>query len=301
MTRLNYHHLYYFWQVASAGNLTRVAEQLHISQSALSAQIRKLEEATGMQLFERAGRAMTLTLEGRQMLRYAQDIFTRGEELEAWLRSGGGAGTSQLRIGIISTLSRNFIDRLIAPVLNDTSIHLVLEAGTLEVLLRGLAKHQLDVVLTNGDVRGGDEQLWESRLLARQPISIIGPPRKGRRPSFPRGFRDQRWVLPGRDSEVRRAFEAFCSTHDYDPLVVAEANDMPMLRLLARDSGALAVLPPVVVGDELQRGTLSEYLQLPDVFENFYAITVKRSQPSPVLNRLLANQEGSEGSLSATL
>ena len=301
MARLNYHHLYYFWHVANEGNLTRVAEQLHVSQSALSAQIRKLEETAGMPLFERAGRTMTLTLEGRQMLRYAQDIFTRGEELEAWLRSGGGTGTTQLRIGIISTLSRNFIDRLIAPVLDDPNTHLVLEAGTLEVLLRGLAKHQLDVVLTNGDVRGGDEQLWESRLLARQPISIIGPPRSGRRPSFPRGFRDLRWVLPGRESEVRRAFEAFCSTHDYDPLVVAEANDMPMLRLLARDSGAMSVLPPVVVGDELQRGVLSEYLQLPDVFENFYAITVKRSQPSPVLNRLLANQESNEGGLSATL
>jgi len=74
-----------------------------------------------------------------------------------------------------------------------------------------------------------------------------------------------------------------------------------MLRLLARDSGAMSVLPPVVVGDELQRGVLSEYLQLPDVFENFYAITVKRSQPSPVLNRLLANQESNEGGLSATL
>ncbi|MEE4202101.1 MAG: LysR family transcriptional regulator [Halieaceae bacterium] len=301
MTRINYHHLFYFWHVASEGNLTRVAEQLHVSQSALSAQIRKLEEATGMRLFERAGRSMTLTLEGRQMLRYAQDIFTRGEELEAWLRSGGGSGTTQIRIGIISTLSRNFIDRLIAPVLEDPNIHLVLEAGTLEVLLRGLAKHQLDVVLTNGDVRGGDEQLWESRLLARQPISIVGPPRKGRRPSFPGGFKDMRWVLPGRDSEVRRAFEAFCSAHDYEPLVAAEANDMPMLRLLARDSGAMSVLPPVVVGDELQRGALAEYLQLPDVFENFYAITVKRSQPSPIINRLLAQRDEDLGSLSATL
>jgi LysR family transcriptional activator of nhaA len=70
--------------------------------------------------------------------------------------------------------------------------------------------------------------------------------------------------------------------------VIAEANDMPMLRLLARDSRALSVLPPVVVGDELQRGSLAVYRRLPDVGETFYAITIRRNQPSPVVDRLLS-------------
>lgn len=288
MARLNYHHLYYFWRVASEGNLTKTAQQLHVSQSALSSQIRKLEASTGLVLFERSGRQLTLTANGQHLLRYAQDIFSRGEELEGWLRSGANPGATELRIGMIATLSRNFIDRLISPVLQDPSIQLRLEAGTLELLLRKLAKHQLDMLLTNGDVRGGDEQLWQSRLLDKQPISIVGPPRITQAIRFPVDYVETRWVLPGRDSEVRSAFEAFCSAHNFEPNVVAEANDMPMLRLLARDSGALAVLPPVVVGDELARGTLVEYQRLPDVYEKFYAITVQRSQPSPALQRLFS-------------
>ena len=63
-----------------------------------------------------------------------------------------------------------------------------------------------------------------------------------------------------------------------------------MLRLLARDSGALAILPQVVVRDEIERGQLEEYMALPRVLENFYAITVKRSYLPPALAELLKRQ-----------
>lgn len=53
MSRLNYHHLNYFWHVAKIGNLTKTAETLHVSQSALSSQIKQLEDAIGNQLFTR--------------------------------------------------------------------------------------------------------------------------------------------------------------------------------------------------------------------------------------------------------
>ena len=62
MARLNYHHLYYFWRVANEGNLTRVAKKLHVSQSALSSQIKALEDSAGITLFDRAGRSLTLKL-----------------------------------------------------------------------------------------------------------------------------------------------------------------------------------------------------------------------------------------------
>ena len=83
MNRLNYHHLYYFWQVAKIGNLTKTAEQLHVSQSALSAQIKQLEQNLGISLFNRTGRQLTLTESGHQTLRYAEDIFSKGSYIAA--------------------------------------------------------------------------------------------------------------------------------------------------------------------------------------------------------------------------
>ena len=63
---------------------------------------------------------------------------------------------------------------------------------------------------------------------------------------------------------------------------------MAMLRLLARDTGALTVLPTVVVKDEIAQGTLKVHMPLPNVFENFYAVTVKRQFIPPILTELLA-------------
>ena len=85
MARLNYHHLYYFWQVAKVGNLTQAALQLHVSQSALSSQIKQLEDVTNSRLFDRIGRALILTEAGQIVLGYANEIFSKGEELESFL------------------------------------------------------------------------------------------------------------------------------------------------------------------------------------------------------------------------
>jgi LysR family transcriptional activator of nhaA len=291
MSRLNYHHLHYFWRVATLGNLTEAARQLHVSQSALSAQIRALEESMDTQLFERSGRRLRLTATGQRVLGYANDIFSRGEELESLLRHGIEPEYQQLRIGVLSTMSRNFIEGFIAPLINQPKVRFSLHARGMDNLLNGLATHQFDLILTNSNVAAeGQETLWQSQLLARQPLAVVGPPEQKPAAEFPQGYEGRRWVLPASGTELRSAFDGFCSRWNYEPDVQAEADDMAMLRLLARDTGALTVLPTVVVRDEIAQGTLQEFMTLPNVFESFYAVTVKRQFVSPVLTGLLGQQ-----------
>ena len=90
MARLNYHHLHYFWAVAKEGNMTRAAQRLHVSPSALSTQIRQLEESLGQPLFEREARSLKLTEAGRLALGYAESIFATGNELMSVFREGRG-------------------------------------------------------------------------------------------------------------------------------------------------------------------------------------------------------------------
>ncbi len=294
MSRLNYHHLYYFYRVAIEGNLTRVAQKLHVSQSALSSQIRQLEETMSVHLFDRQGRSLRLTEEGQKVLSYARDIFGKGEELEALLQQGVTAEEQVLRIGVLSTMSRNFIEAFIAPLLTNRNIKFSLYTRGFTSLLNGLSKHKYDLALSNVNISAfegvvdGDEPLWQTQLLARQPISIVGPPGLKPATNFPEGYRDKAWVLPAYPSEIRRAFDGFCALWQMEPQVHMETDDMAMLRLLARDSGELAVLPRVVVKDEIQQGTLVEYMTLPNQFESFYAITIKRHFISPVVAELLA-------------
>jgi LysR family transcriptional activator of nhaA len=292
MSRLNYHHLYYFWRVAAEGNLTRVAEALHLSQSALSAQIRKLEDRMDKPLFERRNRRLVMTEAGRQVFNYAEVIFSKGEELESLINRGIEPEHQHIRIGTLSTMSRNFIEGFIAPLLDQQGpkVQFSLYARSMTDLLNGLARHEFDLVLTNTQLQPSDspQAAWQSQLLARQPLAIVGPPDSEPSQSFPQGYGNLRWVLPGEHHEVRRAFDGYCSLHQYQPEILAEADDMAMLRLLARDSGAVSVLPEVVVKDELEQGRLTRFMRLPNVYENFYAITLPREFMPAVVSELLA-------------
>ncbi len=292
MARLNYHHLHYFWAVAKEGNLTRAAARLHVSQSALSTQIRQLEEQLGQALFERQGRALQLTEAGRVALRYADSIFASGTELMALLREGRRAQRQVLRIGAVATLSRNFQENFLAPLLKRDDVELVLQTGSLADLLTRLRVHTLDLVLSNRRVHGSADDAWRSRRIARQPVSLVGrprPPRKAFR--FPDELADVPLLLPGRDNDIRGGFDLLCEQLGIRYRVRAEVDDMALLRLLARDAGAVALLPSVVVQDELRSGRLVEYVEVPGLHETFYAVTVPRRFEPPLVRELVGRPE----------
>ncbi len=292
MQRLNYHHLHYFWAVAKDGNLTRAATRLHVSQSALSVQIRQLEEQLGQALFERRGRTLQLTEAGRLAMSYAESIFAAGGELVALLREGRRENRQVLRIGAVSTLSRNFQENFVRPLLEREDVELVLQSGGLAELLGRLRVHTLDVVLSNRRVHGTPDDPWRCRRIARQPVSLVGRPRPKRRAfRFPEELAAVPLLLPGPDHDIRAGFDLMCEQRGIRYRLRAEVDDMAMLRLLARDSDSVALLPTVVVQDELRAGRLVEYAVVPELSETFYAITVQRHFEPPLLEELLKRPE----------
>lgn len=292
MQRLNYHHLHYFWAVAKEGNLTRAAALLHVSQSALSTQIKQLEAQLGQALFERQGRSLVLTEAGQLALGYAESIFTSGAELMALLRDGRRREREVMRIGAVATLSRNFQENFLAPLLTRADVELVLHSGSLTELLARLRVHTVDIVLSNQRVHSSADEPWRCRRIARQPISLVGPKRPGRRAfRFPEDLASVPLLLPGQGSDIRAGFDLLCDQLGIRYTLRAEVDDMALLRLLARDSGGVALLPTVVVQDELKSGALVEYAVVPDLQESFYAITVQRHFEPPWLKALLKRPE----------
>ena len=290
MARLNYHHLHGFWAVAKEGRLTRAARRLHVSPSALSTQIRQLEEALGQPLFERQSRILKLTEAGRVALGYAESIFAAGSELVSVVREGRRAQRQVMRIGAVATLSRNFQDSFLAPLLGRDDVELVLQSGGMSDLLARLRVHALDLVLSNQRVRGSADEPLRCRRIAQQPVSLVGRPR--RRPfRFPDDLAERPLLLPGRDSDIRAGFDLLCEQLGVRYAIKAEVDDMAMLRLLARDAEGVALVPSVVVRDEIRSGALVEYAVVPDLFESFYAITVPRHFAPPLLRELLARPQ----------
>jgi len=288
LRRLNFRHLHYFWVVAKDQHLTRAAERLHVSQSAISSQIRQLEDQLGQELFLREGRGLQLTEVGSLVLGYAENIFNLGAELLETVRAGDGREAPELRVGAVATLSRNFQQNLLRPVIGDENLRLVIESASLDELIERLRVHKLDLILSNRPVTTDDPLPLSCRRIARQTVCLVGPPKSGRNEfRFPEDLSVTPLLIPGHSSEIRSQFDLLCDESGLERKISAEVDDMAMLRLLARDSGSVALVPEVVVQDELKQGLLEKYCEVPDIHENFYAITARRHFRSAALKTVL--------------
>lgn len=287
---MNYNHLRYFWAVAKSGKLTDAAEQLNLSQSALSAQIKKLEHQMGHALFERRGRGLVLTAAGQTALDYAETIFTTGDELLLRLQDSEQLKKQVLRIGAISTLSRNFQMQFAEQILQGGNIEIVMRSGSLAEMLGALKAHRLDVVLVNQVPLRDSATSWSSHILDRQDLSLIGTQaRIAGRTALPELLSTEPLILPTAESGCRNDIDILLQRLDIQPNIIAEVDDMAMMRLLARQDIGLAVLPPIVVIDELSKGQLYEACKLEGITEIFAALTMNRKLANPVLDTLLAS------------
>lgn len=284
---LNYHHLRYFWIVAHEGNLTRAAKKQNIAQSSLSMQINALEAYFGQPLFTRQGRQMILTEAGHVALEFADAIFAKGEELQGTMGIRSAPRQQVLRVGALATLSRNLQITFLRPVITAPSPGIVIRSGRMEELLHDLENYALDVVLSNVMPSHRLANLMV-HTIATQPVSLVGHPHPTRmNHTLDDLLRTEPIALPAHPSSIRTEFDAFVNRMQIQPHIVAEVDDMAMLRLVAREHRGLTVVPLIVVKDELDSGVLVEVATLPGLMETFYALTLPRRFPHPLLQMML--------------
>jgi len=291
MRDLNYHHLRYFQAVAHDGNLTRTADRMNLSQSALSSQIRTLEARLGHALFERRGRGLHLTEAGRIALDHADAIFAAGDDLVATLAEAGRPRAA-IRVGALSTLSRNVQMRFLQPVLGRADIEIVLRSASASELLPALQALALDVVLTTVAPTRDTATPFIAHRIAEQGVGLFGTPRRiATAGTLAEMLTANPVVLPTLGSGIRAGFDSLVARLDIRPQIAAEVDDMAMIRLLAREDVGLAVVPPIVVRDELAAGILVEASCRLAITETFYAVTIARRFPNPLLAFLLGQAE----------
>lgn len=282
---MNLHHLRLFRAVARDGTLTGAARGMNLSQSALSTQIKALEASLGHDLFERRGRGLVLTEAGRIALDHAEAIFRTEEDMLATLRDAGTVRRA-LRVGALATLSRNFQIGFLKPLIGRPDVEVVLRSGAQADLLGALEALALDVVLTNLVPARDASSPYLVHDLSEQPVSLVGPPGLAGRP-LAELLAEEPLILPTPEAALRASFDALLGRLGVVPRIAAEADDMAMLRLLARAHAGLAVIPPIVVRDELAAGTLAELARLDGITESFFAVTLQRRFPNPLVGDVL--------------
>ena len=283
--RLNYHHLRYFREVAREGHLGRAADRLNIAQSALSVQIKQLEDRLGFALFARVARTLVLTEAGRIALDHADRIFSTGDELLATLQQNSNL-QPPLRIGALSTLSRNFQLQFLRPLLVSDAGTFLLKSGNMKILLDDLESLALDVVLTTQIPDSTPGRSFAAQRIAEQSVRIHGRPDRLRHASLAAMLASEPLIVPT-ENVIRTGFENLVAKLGLQPRIVADVDDMAMVRLLAREGVGLAIAPTVVVADEIANGVLASAPFDLGITEPFFAVTLPRKFPHPSLHKLL--------------
>jgi LysR family transcriptional activator of nhaA len=194
-----------------------------------------------------------------------------------------------IRVGALATLSRNFQLNFLRPLVQDPDVSVILRSGSIGELLGELEALRLDVVLTNAPPRHDAATPWREHRIDDQPVSLVGhPARRSQGAGLAELVATQPLVMPAEGSALRADFDRLMAREGLSPRIAAEADDMAMLRLLVREDAGLALVPPIVVQDELEAGILVEAIRLSELHEAFWAITLPRRFPNPALARVLS-------------
>lgn len=285
MEWLNYHHLFYFWTVARAGSIARASEELRLAQPTISNQLKTLESHLGVKLLERQGRRLVLTDVGRTVLRYADDIFRTGRELQRAVKGLPTGQRLRLVAGVVDVIPKRMAALLLQPAV-DTHPDLVLvcREGPLPQLLASLAVHELDVVIA--DVPSSEEvkvKAFNHRLGDCGTTFFAAARHAHLRKGFPRSLQGAPMLLPSPGTALRRSLEAWFTLLGIQPTIAGEFDDSALMKAFgARGSGVFAV--PRVLEDEIrEQYRVSVVGRSEEVREVFYAITVERRLRHPAV------------------
>jgi LysR family transcriptional activator of nhaA len=284
MSSLNYKHLRYFWMVAKTGSIAKAAAQLHLTPHAISGQLSEFAETLGVDLFRRSGRHLELTDTGRRILRYAETIFTAGDELIELVRGNTLVSANPFRVGCADSVSKLIACRLVEPALKLAEpVRLICREGRLDNLLADLAVHRMDLVIADRpipahfSVRAYSHLLGESRMTAfatAELASALGT-------DFPACLDNAPLLFPGEDFAIRARLMQWLERSDIHVRVVGEFDDSAMMKTFGQSGAGVFFAPTVIaaqVSDQYQVVALG---QIDDVVEQVYAITTERRMSHP--------------------
>ncbi len=279
MRHLNYSHLHYFWAVATEGSIVKAADVLHITPQTISGQLKLLDEAVGHALFNRVGRRLVLSETGQVVFRYADEIFSIGAELANVVRGRGVGGPEILNVGIVSSMPKLVVERIIAPaMIGDSPVRVRCQQSTLDQLLGDLAVHRLDIVLSDQPMPTGlGLKAWD-HLLGTSGLSFFARrrPAAGYRRGFPNSLDNAPILLPSQNSALRRGLDGWFAEQGIAPQVVGEFDDSALLKAFG-EAGMGLFAAPTVIEEEISRMyRMSVIGQVPELEESFYAISPER-------------------------
>jgi LysR family transcriptional activator of nhaA len=284
MEWLNYHHLFYFWNVVKEGTVTAAARVLHLARPTVTAQVRELEKAVGQKLFEKKGRRLQLTDFGQQVFEYADEMFTIGHELGEFIRTGHAGSRTKFVIGMPDVVPKLIAFELLKPALHlPERPHTVCYEGKLEELLADLALHRLDLVLSDSPAPSGVDVRVYSHKLGECGLSMLAVPKlaKKYRKGFPQSLDGAPVLFQTNQSVIRGALSRWLNERNIHPFVVAEFEDSGLLKVFGQSGEGIFPVPTAIENEVKKQYGVHLVGRLDEVKDKFYAISVEKRVQNP--------------------
>lgn len=247
-------HINIFLAVCEAGqNTTKAAEQLHMSQPAVSLAIRELEEYYGVALFDRIGRRLCITEAGKRFWEYASHISTMFDDMEKTLRDWEHLGV--LRVGASITVGSRFLPGYVKTFLSQhPGLEIQARIASTEVLTGKLMANELDFALVEGVPRHPSlvsEDYMEDHLAVICPAG--GPFQQGETITVEQ-FRAQRFLLREKGSGTREEFDRVTEQAGFSVSPAWEAMSTTALVNAVIEGLGVSVLPQRLIVGAVERG-----------------------------------------------
>ena len=286
MEWLNYHHLLYFWTVARFGSVSRASAELRLTQATVSAQLKSLEKSLGEELFRKSGRHLALTETGKLAFRYADEIFSLGQEMLGTLKGRSEGRLARVTVGVTDVLPKLVVYQLVEPALKlKESYRIICREGTNEELLPALALHDIDVVLTDAPLDPGSNVKAFNHLLGECGSTLFGAPKltETYRRGFPKCLDGAPFLLPTRNTTARRSLDQWFEAQRIAPLIVAEFEDSALLKVFGQHGLGLFFAPTVIARDVQRQYDVKVIGQVETMRERFFAISLDRKLKHPAV------------------
>lgn len=241
-----------FEKVASHLNYSRAAEELYLSQPAVSMQIKQLEGHIGLPLFEQMGKKIFLTEAGRELFHYSRSISQQLAEMEALFDEMKGLGQGKLTLSVVNT-ANYFTPQLLAKFCQQhPNINVILQVANRDAVLKQLADNSTDLAIMGRPPEGVDVS---AESFLENPLVVIAAPdhplARLKRVKFAQ-LAQEKFLSREPGSGTRSAMERIFAQHHIQPRISMEMETNEAIKQAVQAGMGLGILSQHSIELELE-------------------------------------------------
>jgi LysR family transcriptional activator of nhaA len=289
---MNYKHLHYFWVVAQEGSIAKASKRLDITPQTISGQLSLLDNYFNCALFNKVGRNIELTDIGKQVLIYADEIFSIGDDLDKMMKTMPNTKPELFRVGVVDVVPKLISQKLLLPVVQRAEpTKMICREADLNTLLIELSLHRLDLVITDSPIPPTVSTGGYSHLIGSSSISFFATEalKSKMTAPFPQCLNQAPMMMPTRGNQLRTNIEYWLDKHSLTPNLIAEFDDSALMKSFGQQGIGIFCSPSVIQKEIMQDYKVSLLGETDKIQEEFYAITIEKKINNPITQSILTS------------